>query len=155
MPKSRSCGLLKWEKGKSYSKFLDKLANGKCHSVYRQLPFGLLAIAIRSTGKCRSVTSNGVRNAFTQGCMETGRLKCFQNSECVFPESGAIQPMGDADGGIRIHLRSTCEAQIPTGKGHPLKEPHRFYRSSISAPSVRAGGRSEEGVRPFFFHPSS
>ena len=52
---SRSCGLLKWEKGKSYSKFLDKLANGNCHSVYRQMPFGLPAIAVRSTGKCCSV----------------------------------------------------------------------------------------------------
>ena len=110
---SRSCGLLKWEKGKSYSKFLDKLANGNCHSVYLQLPFGLPAIAIRSTGKChsvylqlpfglpanavrstgkcRSVISNGARDDFIQG---TYRNRPFE----MFQKQRDIQSIGGADG---------------------------------------------------------
>ena len=31
-----------------------KLAAGNCHSVCRQMPFGLPAIAVRATGKCHS-----------------------------------------------------------------------------------------------------
>ena len=75
---SRSCGLLKWEKGKSYSKFLDKLANGNCHSVYLQLPFGLLAIAVRLTGNCHSVIWNGSRDDFIQGTYGNRLFEMFQ-----------------------------------------------------------------------------
>ena len=105
----RPCGVVKWGKGKSHSKTLDQLANGNCRSLCWQLPFALLAIAIRSTGKCRSlyrqlpfalpanavrsagkcrtVTLNGARDDFTQGSMETSRLKCFKNGGCISTET--------------------------------------------------------------------
>ena len=49
-----------------------KLAAGNCHSVCRQLPFGLPANAVRSAGKCRSgyrqlpfgLPANAVRSLF-------------------------------------------------------------------------------------------
>ena len=52
---SRSFGVLKWKKGDSCPKSLDKLANGNCHSLYRQLPFALPANAVRPTGNCHSL----------------------------------------------------------------------------------------------------
>ena len=95
---SRSFGVLKWEKGECCPKSLDKLANGNCHSLYRQLPFALPAIAVRPTGNCHSVTLKGARDDFTQGRMESDRLKCLKNDKCLSLVSGDIQPIGGADG---------------------------------------------------------
>ena len=47
---------------------------GNCHSVYRQLPFGLLAIAVRWFW-------TALVTILSKGRMETDRLKCFKNSE--------------------------------------------------------------------------
>ena len=148
--KARSCSVLKSGKGASRSKSLDLLATTNCRSGYRQMPFGLPANAIRSTGKCRSVTSNGVRNAFTQGCMETGRLKCFKNSECVFPESGTIQPMGDADGGNK----NTLALRVRSANIHRQRTPQERATLILQVldfcPIREGGGKVGRGGEAFF-----
>ena len=114
------------------------------------MPFGLPANAVRATANCRSVTSNGVRNDFTQGRMGTGRLKCFKNSECVFPESGTIQPMGDADGGNK----NTLALRVRSANIHRQRTPQERATLILQVldfcPIREGGGKVGRGGEAFF-----
>ena len=49
-----SDGAFPYDMGKSPHEPRSKLPTGNCHSLYRQLPFALPAIAVRPTGNCHS-----------------------------------------------------------------------------------------------------